>query len=191
MYESEVVIPKLKFNEAVLSWNVDVPEGTGVYVEIRVGQGHGDSCSPWLLIGEWNVQQNVVDPLTKCDDGYIDVDFFRSDKRFDRLQYRITGTGEDSGRKIGISRVAVCVSDTTGKPVAIPRGKGAKEKIVPRDYQRRLPVPFRTQATDNPDWQGQLCSPTSTSAVMAYRGVDVPMEDMARRIYDKRNGDIR
>ncbi len=188
VYESEVVAPELKFNEAVLSWNVDAPEGTGFYVETRVGQGDGDSWSPWLLIGEWNAERYLADPLTKCDEGYIDVDFFRSEKRFDRLQYRITGCGEESVRKIGIARVAVCVSDTTGKPVAIPRDTVEKEKLSPRYYQRRLPVPFRTQATDNPDWQGQLCSPTSTSAVMAYRGVDVPMEDVARRIYDNRHG---
>jgi len=185
VYESPVIEPEIKFNEVVLSWNVDTPPGAGFGVELRVGRRFHDSWSPWLYLDGWGEALPSGEHVTKCDEGEIDVDFFRSEQRFDRLQYRIRAANSgDQATNLRVERVAACVSDTTGIPPAIA-WPGAAAEPPPREaWQRRLAVPFRTQATDDPHMKGRLCSPTSVAMMMAYRGVDRPPEEVARTCYD-------
>jgi len=54
----------------------------------------------------------------ECDEGRIDVDFFRSTRRFDRIEARVLAYGSDATRMPSVARLAVCVSDTTGSSLA-------------------------------------------------------------------------
>ncbi len=185
-YVSPVLESDLKFNEAVLSWNVDAPSGSGFCVEVRVGRTFHDSWSPWLYVGQWGDAAPAGEVRTKCDEGWIDVDYFRSDERYDRLQYRVRGFGLADGGPMRIERMGVCLSDTTGIPTALPRPRREAADIDRGAWQRRLPVPFRTQKSDKPKYAGQICSPTSVAMVMEYRGVDIATVDIADSAFDRR-----
>jgi hypothetical protein len=184
-YESPVIQSDLKFNELVISWNVDTPPKAGFCVEVRVGRRFDDSWSPWLYVSDWGDPLPAGQPVTECDVGHIYVDYFVSDQRFNRLQYRIrAANAAEQDAALRVQRVAVCVSDTSGIPLAIARPAPAREPLPESAWRRRLPVPFHSQATDNPDMKGRLCSPTSVAMMMAYRGVDRPVEEVARACYD-------
>lgn len=185
-YESAVIEPAIRFNEVLLSWNVVAPAGSGFCVELRVGRPGEDTWTPWLYVGDWGDTVPAGPRLTSCDAGRIDVDYFRSDERFDRLQYRIRAAGM-AGREAAlvVQRVAVCVSDLTGIPPAIVEPRPAVAPPPdPTLVHRRLPVPFRNQSTDRPELAGRICSPASLSMLLAYRGVNVPTGHVAAACYD-------
>jgi beta-lactamase class A len=185
-YESAIIEPGQKFNEAVVSWNIDTPADAGFCVEMRVGRRFYDSWSPWLYIDGWGDALPEGEGVTEFEEGRIDVDYFRSDERFDRIQYRIrAANGGDKPADIYVRRVAVCVNDLTGIPPAMMRRNTADTAVPPVEaWQRRLKVPFRTQATENPKMAGQNCSPTSIAMMLEYRGVNETNEDVAETCYD-------
>ena len=185
VYESPVIEPGIEFNEVVVSWNVDAPAGAGCCIEIRVGRRFGDSWSPYLHIGDWGDVLPAGEPLVECEQGKIDVDYFRSQQRFDRLQYRIRAASDlAEDASLRVERIAVCVSDSTGIPPAVAGEPAFVETPPPAAWQRRLPVPFRSQATKVPDLVSRICSPASVAMVLAYRGVDCETEEVAAACYD-------
>lgn len=186
-HESPVVEPGIRFNEVLLSWNVATPPGTGFCVEMRVGRRVDDTWSPWLHVGEWADAPPDTARQTQFDHGRIDVDYFRSDERFDRLQYRVLAasvTGQS--QTLRIDRVAMCVSDLTGIPPALPRSPACPPDSATA-ARRRLPVPFRSQITDRPELAGRICNPTSVAMVLAYRGVERPTGEVADACYDEKH----
>ncbi|MDX2148180.1 MAG: C39 family peptidase, partial [Planctomycetota bacterium] len=53
VYESPAVRAERAFTEALLSWNMDLPQGATAIIELRVGRGSGgrEQWSPWLYVG--------------------------------------------------------------------------------------------------------------------------------------------
>jgi len=183
-YESPVLDTDFWFNEVVASWNVDTPEQAGFRFEVRVGRQDTGVWSPYLSVGEWGAVTLADERIETCEQGKIDVDYFRSPDYFDRVQYRIrTACAEGQSATLRVRRVDLCLSDLTGIPPALPRPE-PEAVMPPSAWQRRLPVPFRTQATNVPEFKGQICSPTSVSMVLSYRGVESGPEDVARLCYD-------
>ena len=177
------------FNEVVLSWNVDAPPHVGFCVDARVGRHRDNTWSPYLHFAGWGPELPRGERTTECDQGRIDIDYFRSDKRFDCVQYRMRAVSTESlggamgDAKLRIGRMTICLSDTTGRVTSVPRPEPSPFPDA-RLWQRRLPVPFRSQRTDRPELSGRICSPTSVSMVMEYRGTVRPTEEVAGRIYD-------
>lgn len=182
-YTSRVFEARFPFNEVCPSWNVDTPDGSGFYVELRVGRREGDTWSPFFYLGQWGRVPNVSDHVSKNEFGHVDVDYFVSDRTYDRLQYRIHFFPTADGKCPVLRRFGLCYSNVTGDRELWERHH-RPPKPAPRErWQRRLPVPFVTQATEVPDMSG-LCSPTSLTMVMAYRGVPRVKEDVARTVFD-------
>lgn len=195
-YVSPVVACSSFFNEALLSWNVEVPDGDGCWFELRVGRSWDDSWSPWLFVGDWGRVPEDVPRVVTFDGGRIDVDYFRSEQRFDRAQYRVTACGAGADAEVRVERVALCFSDLSGIPLAQPRAlprmvgcasPGAAVAAPDRDATalRRLPVPFRSQKTQRPEIAGRICSPTSVAMVLEYRGVTHDTLAVAEACYDE------
>lgn len=180
------------FNEAVLSWNATVPAGCGMCVELRVGRTWDDSWSPWLYVGDWGDVSWVGPRTTTFEHGRIDVDYFRADVRFDRAQVRIRAAGAgEAPAEVHVARVTVCLSDTSGVPLAVRRQPGRSSlldpTLVPTNpqlWQRRLAVPFRSQKVEAAELAGRICSPTSVAMVLAYRGVERSTGDVAAACFD-------
>ncbi len=184
-YESPILEPGVKFNKVVASWNVDTPSQSGFAMEIRVGRKSDGVWSPYLYIGDWGDVTPTGEKVVDCDLGKIDVDFFKSTERFDRVQYRLRAVSAGDGETVvNVRRIAICVSDTTGIPTSVFTPSIPVERPASEQWQRRLPVPFRSQKTDDPDMKGKTCSPTSVAMVLAYRGVDRPTDDVAQKCFD-------
>src|SRR5512136_278369 len=50
-FTSPVIATEFAFNDLCPSWNIDVPDGAGFYVEIRVGRQAGDFWTPFYYLG--------------------------------------------------------------------------------------------------------------------------------------------
>lgn len=170
-----VLAAERPFDEALLSWNVDVPDGGAFVVDVRVGRRDG-AWSPWLRIGSWGTSATRAAPLVRCEDGRIDVDVFRSERRHDRLQWRFRADGEPA--RAVLRRVTVCTTDTSALDALVPTAE-AMHVAVPR-----LAVPFLSQQDADPALRRRVCSPTSVAMVLAARGRPRPVEEVAALLFD-------
>lgn len=187
-YESPIITRDVPFNEALLSVNVDTPDGGGMRAELRVGNRRDDSWSPWMFIIDWGTNPPAGERVLSFDRGNIKVDFFKSTEHFDRVQYRIRAVRKDpQAGDVRVRRVALTLSETTGAPVSILEAEPHLPPPDPALVHRRLDVPFRTQRTDDPNLSGQLCSPTSVSMVVSYRGVNTTTNEMYPVVRDPWN----
>ncbi len=184
-HESPVLAVARAFNEALLSWNVDVPPGSGFVVEMRVGRARTSMWSPWLRIGSWGSAPLPAEgAVTSFAGGRVDIDVFRSDERYDRLQYRVTAQG--GPRPIVICRVACCLSDGSGLPQLPPDRASRAAPDVPR--APRLDVPFFSQTDADPAIRRRVCSPVSVAMVLAYYGKETAPAQVAERLFDAEHG---
>lgn len=189
--ESEVIRPGMWFNEVLPSWNIACRDEDGVMVRLRVGVTATDEWSPWLTVDAWGDHPARGASVTECPQGRIDVDHFRSTRRFDAAQLQVLSRqprerGESD--RIAIERLAVCFSDTTRIPLSTPGPADRRPADLlysSRQLSRqRLPVPVRSQKAESAELASRICSPTSVAMVLAYRGVARPTLDVARRAYD-------
>ncbi|MFN0011382.1 MAG: C39 family peptidase [Phycisphaerales bacterium] len=181
------------FTEALLSWNIDVPSGCGIRLDVLVRDAATNVWSPPLFIGSWGDAATGTGPAARpqtTDTGIkVDIDYLRSERPLNALMYHITAarTGSAAGGAgaaqppVLVRRMAVCLSDTRTKNTA-PVGQLVPTRIG------RLGVPFRTQKTTDEALTGRLCSPTSLSMVLAHRGVDLPVERVAALTLDPHFG---
>lgn len=176
----------MKFNEVVLSWNLDTPPGCGAWVEARVGRRWDDSWSPWMYFGDWGDHVPAVERVMESDAGKIRVDYFASDERFDRVQYRVRATcATGKTGDVRVRRVVLSLSDLTGIPTATRIHAPTIRKVSEQQWRRRLDVPFATQHVDGrPELAGQACSPVSLTMVLRYHGADVSTEQVVDACFD-------
>jgi hypothetical protein len=184
IYESGTISPSFKFNEVLVSWNINAPASGSYRVSLRVGRSFDNSWTPYLLVGEAGDWPASDPRITACDSGRIDVDYFRSDQRFDRLAYRVEVKSDSPETTPTMNLIAICASDITGIPTAVAPRLLVYDSPPAPAWQRILPVPFRNQITDKPELAGRICSPTAVAMVMAYRGVDVPVGEVADACHD-------
>ncbi len=192
-YESPTVVSPIDFNEALPSWNIDAPDGTGFVVELRVGRSGQRMWSPWLEVGEWGTvpPRDARERLIEFDHGKIDVDYLSSERRWDRAQLRVdafarraTSDTAKRAREVSIARLSLATSDRTGLPTATRPKIDVPDAPAANAWKRRLDVPYRSQRVEDAAIASRICSPTSVAMVMAYRGVDKPTAEVAARAYD-------
>lgn len=185
--------PDFSFHEVLVSWNIDLPAGLTVHLQMRVGRhGEKEEWSDWLPIAEWGPGGATRTSTTRFAEGTMDVDHFRSDEYFDELQvrYRLAGTLEQA-RDFRVQRLDVTVSDRlrmpgSGAERAAPRDRATWNRVRPgaATLPRPLDVPYFSQRAESPEIAGRICSPTSLAMVMAYRGVRKPVAEVAAAAYD-------
>lgn len=175
----EVVVAAAPFNEALLSWNVDVADGGGFVVEARVRANQEDGSpgpwSPWLRFGRGGAEV-ATDAVTSFDGGTVDVDVFRGKTRFSAIQARLQSVGSDSAR---VARWSFCLSDTTAERGSVRAGWAATPQPG-----RRFAVPFLSQRAEAPALASRVCSPTCVAMMLGYRGVETTTAEVARRAFD-------
>ncbi|MCY2960598.1 MAG: C39 family peptidase [Planctomycetota bacterium] len=168
------------FRDLLASWNVDAPPATGFVVELRVDAEGDGAWSAWMHLGDWGAP-DFVPPLTQrvttCAGGKVDVDFFRGERTFQAVQLRVRAFSREPGLEVRVRRLTVCFSDR----------ERAVEPLAPLDARplgRVLDVHPRSQKTERPEIAGRICSPTSVSMVLGYRGVDVTTLAVAEAAFD-------
>ncbi len=184
-FESAPIETAIKFNELILSWNIDTPPAAGFCVEVQVGRRFHGSWSPWLYVGNWGEAVPKGDRVVRFDGGRIDVDYFTSDGRFDRFRYRVRSVAPAAeGTILRVKRIAACVSDLTGHPDSWTPVLHSPPRLDPQRWQRRLAVPFRSQFTRRPEIAGRICSPASLAMVLAFFGKEHATLDVADACQD-------
>ncbi len=179
--ESQVYVTPQMFNEILTTWHLDVPAEAGTRVDLRVGRTASGLWSPWLYLGRSGDHADLGHRSQSWSGGRIDVDYFVSDRHFDRLQVRVSTLSPQWGESgAAFARVFIQPLDTRAADRHMPRSSA---RISKPDIPR-LGVPFRSQRTSDQTLSGRLCSPTSLAMVLAYYGVECSVEQVATLAYD-------
>lgn len=178
---TSAVLELQAFGEALPSWNVEVPSGAGIAVELRVGRGGERGWSPWLFVGQWGTLPASYRGRVSFDGGRIDVDWFRGEGEFERAQLRVLGWSEVGGPAPVVRRLALCATHRSPEGERALESRPEPERAL---WQRALDVPPRRQGAERPELAPRICSPTSVSMLLAYRGVERPTEEVAQRLWD-------
>ena len=186
-YTSAVVATEFPFNDLLASWNVDVPEHAGFYVEIRVGRKAGDFWTPYYYLGGWGDFAPPAKQILKDDNGRIVVDYFQSRNAFDRIQCRFMCSADTAIHAPVLRRLAFGYSNTLNDADLAARFRTDIDPGPKEQWTRRLPIPFRSQNWESPELRGEVCSPTSLSMVLEYRGVKRPTAEVCKTVYDAEN----
>ncbi|HON68554.1 MAG TPA: C39 family peptidase, partial [Phycisphaerae bacterium] len=185
VYTSRVIETPFPFNDLVPSWNVELPEGTGFRVEIRMGRKAEDFWTPFYYFGVWGNAPRPETRVIETSQGVIDVDTFRSTQAFDRIQYRFLLTTSAAGKSPVIRRVGLAFSNTLGDEALAKQHRQPIDPGSPSGWARRLTVPWRSQKAEDPKIAGSICSPTSVSMVLQFYGVNVPTAEVAANVFDR------
>ncbi|MDI7246430.1 MAG: peptidase C39 family protein [Bacillota bacterium] len=173
------------FNNVVLSWNILAPEGTGAIVEVRAGSD-ASRWTGWYEIARWGRLRSPGAPgLKKDESGFVNEDTLELGSKASLLQYRITLISEDRDATPVLKLVAACYADTSSE-AAVPAFAPPRDPAQ-APWVRDLPVPFRSQRSEDPSIAGRICSPTCVAMVLEYHGVAVPTATVAAQAYDSLN----
>lgn len=177
------------FREVLPSWNIDVPSGCFALVEVRVRRQDGGRWSPWLFVGEWGDHLEFASRtrslVTTFGGGRVATDMVRADVALDGAQLRVCSfaSAHDVAGvhpAVAVRRATLCLSAGRVPIEALERGAGVRAPLA-------LDVPFRSQRGQEPDIAGRVCSPTSVAMVLQYHGIDVAVDEVARRAFDPRH----
>ncbi|MBL0869708.1 MAG: C39 family peptidase [Phycisphaerales bacterium] len=177
-----------RFNEALVSWNIDVnaeDPASVALIELQVGDSTKGFWSPWLALGtvgggalpEGEFVQTFTDATVGVV-GKVEVDVFTSKHTFDRMRYRVRAFGTSA---VAVRSISITLSDIGqiggSRPLA-PAVVGAE---IPR-----LGLPFFSQKTRDEKLSGRLCSPTSVTMVLNHAGAACTVQGVSELVYDKR-----
>ncbi len=175
---SPEVAAAFPFTEAIASWNADTPAGTWIETLIRVRVA--TRWTKWYNLGVWAADSGSVErhsvSLQGDGDGYVAIDTFVAAKGVagDAIQVKVRlfrATGTRAVPAVG----AASVTFSTGAPKKTTVSPGN-----PALWNVTLNVPECSQMV-YPDGGNVWCSPTSTSMVLGYWGIDAgPCEPRVR-----------
>ncbi|MBV8118223.1 MAG: C39 family peptidase [Candidatus Eremiobacteraeota bacterium] len=142
----------------VLSWNTYAPEGL---IEFRLLRAHVPA-TPWLAYALWH--PNGSKSYSPQHEGVrVDIDVIRADQPFDGIDVR----ADD---------VHFNLISFSSPARARPSFPYARSALI-------LDVPARSQFVR--EHERGWCSPASLSMLNAYHGIDVPVEQTARAVFDR------
>jgi hypothetical protein len=156
---SPLILPRIKCDELIVSWNAEMPKNTYLKVEARALYASGPT--KYYVMGLWSSnparfpRESV--PGQKDADGDVSTDTLILSRPADQMQIRLTIGGDDFYQP-KLKFLGLSFTDTKAAPAALaPNGTA---------WGRLLSVPERTQmAYPNGN---VLCSPTTVSMLMAY-----------------------
>lgn len=183
---SRVIRTDFPVNSVVPSWNIDVPPGGGFAARLRLGREVDDFWTPHYDLGAWGDVPDGADRIMVDSAGRIDVDYFLSDQRFDRIQYSFDLVDAPDGRSPVLRRVALALSNTLGDAELAAKHRQKPARLPNEKWCRRIDVPFRSQRDESPELRSRVCSPTSVAMVLAYHGMNVPTSRACEVVYDPR-----
>lgn len=161
------------FDELVPSWNSSTGKTGSVTVEVRVQTPAG--WSRWYSFGNWSAAEGRSSVGGQKDaTGQVMTDTLRLNARATTYQYRVTLRGAGTALRL----LAVNTTDRSKRTAAL--GAASDRKA----WGKINEVPQRSQMI-YPDGGEVWCSPTSVSMILAGYGVNIPVPDAARGMYDR------
>lgn len=162
--------PAPAFTELIPSWNAVTPAGSSLTLEVRAKQAAG--WSNWYSFGTW-MSADGRSSLDGQKDaaGALNTDTLSLKAPASAYQYRVTLRGP-----VQLSLLAFTTSTKAVKLSFSVSDKAAWGKV--------LNVPQRSQMI-YPGGGEVWCSPTSTSMILAFWGIQVTVPAAAAATYDK------
>lgn len=166
------------FTEAIASWNAATPPGT--WIEVRMRAHMGSAWTKWYNMGVWASGTDTIERhsvrLQGDSNGYVAVDtLVLTAKKMaaDKVQLQVRLFSADGRAVPTVQRLAVAYNTATSKKTGVSQGN-------PALWNTLIDVPECSQMI-YPDGGNVWCSPTSTSMVLGYWGVDAgPCEPRVR-----------
>lgn len=182
--ESVPIPLETAFDLLIPSWEAITPPNSWISLEVRVKMG--DHWSKYYSFGIWrNLQtaQNLEAKNASLDgqkdvDGKVSTDTLTLERPATTLQYRVKGySGKNAPPKV------TWLGFTTDVQQQSKQDKGVSDQKV---WGTILEVPERSQMVfkEGEGW----CSPTSTSMVLAYYGVNKSVPEVAKGVFDATYG---
>ncbi|HTL29790.1 MAG TPA: C39 family peptidase [Tepidisphaeraceae bacterium] len=173
--------------EFIPSWNVTTPPDTGIWFSISTRDSRSGEWSPWLYIGQWGRTLFDEDRPVEFAHGAVHVDNLLLDRPASAVKIRakFQSFSLDKSVNPAMRRIAVVCSGQVSDPQQY--AKLVRAPKIEGDWRRDLGVPFRPQGDGYKSFAGIICSPTSTSMVLQYFGVNLPTNENALAIYDPEN----
>lgn len=175
-YVTSIRQTDFKFNEAIYSWNIKIPEKQGFRLFFRVIPDKGNP-EPWLYAGYWGgVKPRGDDIRTEFEHGRMLYDHILLDKKYGQYQFRIVDKGEKSLSLLPSMRFVYTEDERTTKTTGSGKsgsGKGVSETIV-------LDVPFRSQHATSGEHIPDTCQSAALASAMQYFGKEIPLEGITK-----------
>jgi len=175
-YTSAALDPSGAFDELLMSWNVEVPKGAGVILQVAV-QGAGP-WSPWLHLADWG-QVERTDLRRQFEHGEVHVDILKLEQPMARARYRILAVGAQPEEPVRVWRTTLVFSSRSEI-----RQRFASRKLA-ATQGLYLTVPSLSQQDAAPELAPRICSPTSVAMALAHAGQATTPTEVARVVYDR------
>ncbi|HZR17243.1 MAG TPA: C39 family peptidase [Verrucomicrobiae bacterium] len=163
---------KIEFNEAIVSWNAQMPRQASLRVEARAL--YPDSATKYYCLGVW-ASESAEHPRHSVpnqadQDGKVATDTLILSRPARNFQVRLTLAGE--GALPALKFIGVCLCQTNAA-----LSVGAPNRSV---WGKTLPVPERSQM---PYPNGKVwCSPTTVSMLMGFWSKDLKRPELDRSV---------
>ncbi|MFC4456250.1 peptidase C39 family protein [Deinococcus sonorensis] len=164
------------FDELVPSWNARTPAGSSVTVEVRARKPGGD-WTRYYSLGRWQSGEGRSSLNGQSDaDGTLSTDTLSLKAKASGYQYRVTLQAGPGGGPT-LSLLAFSTSEQARRAALLgqPGDRSAWGRVL--DVAPRSQMPY-------PNGGEVWCSPTSTSMILKYWGIDVPVPQAAQATYD-------
>jgi hypothetical protein len=185
-YTSRPIRCPFQINSVISSWNVDLPEKTGFVVYIRLRRKTSRSWTPFYYLGTWGtVPGKGIKKRIEDRHGRIAIDYFRSQRLFDRVQYKLLLFSTTSCRSPVLRRFTLALSNTRDLATGRTSRPRRRPPVPGNQCTRRLDVPFRSQQREDAEIARSVCSPVSVAMVMEYYGVRQTSRKMCDLIWDQ------
>lgn len=165
-------VPSLgAYDELIPSWNALTPAGSSLTLEVKpAGAAHFYSFGTWQSAAGRSSLNGQKDSF-----GQVMTDTLRLVKKATGFEYSLTLKATDAGPSLSL--LAFNTSDRAQR-MASAGVAGDKAR-----WNRVLNVPQRSQMLYK-DGGEVWCSPTSTSMILGYYGVNLSVSDAASATYD-------
>jgi hypothetical protein len=183
-WTSPEFVTDFPITQVLPSWNLDTQPDSGVKFFIRSRDAKSGDWSPWLYIGAWGKTSPFDKDKVTFAHGEVDIDYLKLKRPADAYQMRavLQSFDVDGQSNPAIRKLTMVYSGAIDDPQK--RAELARPVEIQGEWARTLDVPFFTQADAPPALKPQICSPTSVTMVLNYRGDDSAMVENALAIYD-------
>ena len=185
--ESAPIMALFPFDHAVISGSADLPPDSYISYELSAGfTGEKGELvwSDWYKLGIFRPDGASASAGAQEDAfGRVETDTLSLKTRAKALRYRVSLEGP--GGETALRLVAVNYNDAS-KPydetVALDRLPKPATGTAP--WVRRLDVPQRSQMEEQERYRHDICSPTSLSMVLDFRGLKLATMQTVAAVYD-------
>lgn len=197
-YQSQAVITSniiytAPFEYMVLSWNTETPKETWVKLEaqVLVNKDGKQQWTNWLSWGKWSTtmeRMSASENEAEDDLAYVDTDTLTikgsNGETAGAVRYRIT-LNTLNPKETPVVRLIAGSLRNTLPGQEIPKIYNDNENIPDlTNLEKDISVPAYSQYIRDPQIASSICSPTSITMLLNYRGIKILPEETAWGVYD-------